>query len=269
MTTMVLADLGGTFAGTVASGALIPAIGISLLVGLISFASPCVVPLVPGYLSYLAGLVGAEAPAVGVGEGRKTGRWRVGGAAALFVLGFTIVYVLASVTIFGVTSVFLDASRLEWMQRIGGVITIILGLVFVGMVPFLQQDRRLTPKRYTGVVGAPILGAVFAIGWIPCSSATLGAVQMLALSTSGPSAARGTVLVIAYCLGLGIPFIILAFSSAWAVRSLGFLRRHARTVQLIGGAMMILVGVMLVTGWWNEAVNWIRLEMFADITLPI
>ncbi|MBM7365970.1 cytochrome c biogenesis CcdA family protein [Gordonia hydrophobica] len=269
MSEMYLADMGATFASTVTSGPLLLALGVCILVGLISFASPCVVPLVPGYLSYLAGLVGAEAPAVSADEGRKSGRWRVVGAAGLFVLGFTVVYVLATATLFGVTSIFLDTDRLQLMQRIGGVVTIVMGLVFIGMIPYLQRDRRMAPRRYTGVIGAPVLGAVFAIGWIPCSSATLGAVIGVAMSTDGNTPIRGALLVAAYCLGLGIPFLILAFSSAWAVRSLGFVRRHARTIQVIGGVALIAVGVLLVTGMWNELVDWIRISLISDVELPV
>lgn len=269
MTQVHLADLGATFATTVTSGPLLLALGVCVLVGLISFASPCVVPLVPGYLSYLAGLVGAEAPAVAADEGRKSGRWRVVGAAALFVLGFTVVYVMATTALFGVTSLFLDTDRLQLMQRIGGVVTIVMGLVFVGMIPLLQRDRRLTPRMYTGVIGAPILGAVFAIGWIPCSSATLGAVIGVAMSTDGNTPIRGALLVTAYCFGLGIPFLILAFSSAWAVRSLGFIRAHARTIQIVGGVLLIAVGVMLVTGLWNEFVDWIRITLISDWELKV
>ncbi|WP_132992242.1 cytochrome c biogenesis CcdA family protein [Gordonia zhaorongruii] len=268
MTQAYLADAGG-FASTVTSGPLLLALGACVLTGLVSFASPCVVPLVPGYLSYLAGLVGAEAPAVSADEERKAGRWRVVGAAGLFVLGFTVVYVLATAAIFGATSVFLDTDRLELMQRIGGVFTIVMGLVFLGMIPFLQRDRRLTPRRYSNVAGAPVLGAVFAVGWIPCSSATLGAVLSVAMATEGPSAWRGALMVTAYCLGLGIPFLILAASSAWAVRSLGFIRRNARKIQIVGGVLLIAVGVVLVTGLWNEMIDWMRIGMINDVELPI
>ncbi|MCF8611984.1 cytochrome c biogenesis CcdA family protein [Gordonia sp. HY285] len=269
MTQVNLADVGDSFASTVVSGPLLLALGACVITGFVSFASPCVVPLVPGYLSYLAGLVGAEAPAVSADENRKSGRWRVVGAAGLFVLGFTVVYVLATAAIFGVTSVFLDTDRLELMQRIGGVLTIVMGLVFLGMIPFLQRDRRMAPRRYSNVIGAPVLGAVFAVGWIPCSSATLGAVLSVSMATEGASAWRGALLVTAYCLGLGIPFLILAASSAWAVRSLGFIRRHARAIQIFGGVALIAVGVLLVTGTWNEVVDWFRFNMMNDVELPI
>ncbi|GAA4664189.1 cytochrome c biogenesis CcdA family protein [Gordonia humi] len=269
MNEVVLADVGQSFATTVVSGPLLLAVGACVITGFVSFASPCVVPLVPGYLSYLAGLVGAEAPAVAVGEERKNGRWRVVGAAGLFVLGFTAVYVLATAAIFGATSLFLDTDRLELVQRIGGVITIVMGLVFLGMIPFLQRDRKMAPRRYSNVIGAPILGAVFAVGWIPCSSATLSAVLSISLSTEGSSAWRGALMVTAYCLGLGIPFVILAASSAWAVRSLGFIRRHARAIQVIGGVALIAVGVLLVTGAWNDVVDWFRISLMSDVELPV
>ncbi|MFM9378416.1 cytochrome c biogenesis CcdA family protein [Gordonia sp. VNK21] len=269
MTETTLASVGQTFANTVTSGPLLLALGVCVLVGLISFASPCVVPLVPGYLSYLAGLVGAEAPAVSPDEAPKRGRLRVVGAAGLFVAGFTAVYTLATAAVFGVTDFFLDVDNLELMQRIGGVVTIVMGLVFLGMIPLLQRDLKFAPRMVSNLVGAPLLGAVFAVGWIPCSSATLGAVLIAARSTEGSDAARGVLMVIAYCLGLGIPFLILAFSSAWALRSLGFLRRNARVVQIIGGVAMIVVGALLVTGVWNDFVDWIRMSVVTDMELPV
>ena len=127
----------------------------------------------------------------------------------------------------------------------------------------------MTPHRRTGMVGAPLLGAVFAIGWIPCSSATLGAVIGLAISTNGDAPFRGALMVVAYCFGLGVPFVVLAFSSAWAVRSLGFLRRHARTIQIVGGVLLVGVGVMLVTGLWNVFVDWVRMALINDVVLPV
>ncbi|MFT4087351.1 MAG: cytochrome c biogenesis CcdA family protein [Gordonia sp. (in: high G+C Gram-positive bacteria)] len=269
MTETVTAGVAETFANTAASGPLLLALGVCMLVGLISFASPCVVPLVPGYLSYLAGLVGAEAPAVRPGEPPKNGRLRVVGAASLFVLGFTVVYVLATAAVFGATSVFLDQSNLQLMQRIGGVVTIVMGLVFLGMIPFLQRDVRFAPKRVSNLIGAPLLGAVFAVGWIPCSSATLSAVLSVSMGTQGMTAVRGAAMVTAYCLGLGIPFLILAFSSAWALRSLGFLRRNARNIQILGGVLMIAVGVLLISGYWSDFVDWVRMSLVSDMELPV
>ncbi|WP_227979536.1 cytochrome c biogenesis CcdA family protein [Nocardia spumae] len=270
-----LASVGDSFQQTAATGPLLLALGACLLAGLVSFASPCVVPLVPGYLSYLAGLVGAEAPPVTVGEVRgsgaavalRTGRMRVAGAAGLFVAGFTIVFVLASVTVFGVIQT-LNVNR-ELLQRIGGVVTILMGLVFVGLVPMLQRDTRMHPRQLTGIVGAPLLGAVFALGWTPCLGPTLSGVMAVSAGTEGATAARGVALIVAYCLGLGLPFVILAFGSATALRGVGWLRRNSRTIQIIGGILLIAVGIALVTGMWDQFVGWIRNVFVSQVTLPI
>ncbi|WP_067674694.1 cytochrome c biogenesis CcdA family protein [Nocardia miyunensis] len=274
----VLASVGDSFQQTAASGPLLLALGACLLAGLVSFASPCVVPLVPGYLSYLAGLVGAEAPPVTVSQARETkradtatldksGRMRVAGAAGLFVAGFTVVFVLASVTVFGVIQT-LNVNR-ELLQRLGGVVTVVMGLVFLGLVPALQRDTRMHPRRLTGLVGAPLLGAVFALGWTPCLGPTLSGVMAVSAGTEGTTAVRGVVLIVAYCLGLGLPFVILAFGSASALRGVGWLRRHSRTIQVIGGILLVAVGIALVTGMWDQFVGWVRNVFVSQVTLPI
>ncbi|MGW5514525.1 cytochrome c biogenesis CcdA family protein [Nocardia africana] len=270
-----LASVGESFQQTAATGPLLLALGACLLAGLVSFASPCVVPLVPGYLSYLAGLVGAEAPPVTVDEAHgkgaavalRTGRMRVAGAAGLFVAGFTVVFVLASATVFGVIQT-LNVNR-ELLQRIGGVVTIVMGLVFLGLVPMLQRDTRMHPRRLTGIVGAPLLGAVFALGWTPCLGPTLSGVMAVSAGTEGATAARGVALIVAYCLGLGLPFVILAFGSATALRGVGWLRRNSRTIQIIGGVLLVVVGIALVTGMWDQFVGWIRNVFVSQVTLPI
>ncbi|MBF6060153.1 cytochrome c biogenesis protein CcdA [Nocardia terpenica] len=271
----VLASVGDSFQQTAATGPLLLALGACVLAGLVSFASPCVVPLVPGYLSYLAGLVGAEAPPVTVAEAKGkrvalaagTGRARVAGAAGLFVAGFTVVFVLASVTVFGVIQT-LNVNR-ELLQRVGGVVTILMGLVFLGLVPALQRDTRMHPRRLTGVVGAPLLGAVFALGWTPCLGPTLSGVMAVSAGTEGTTAARGVLLIVAYCLGLGLPFVILAFGSASALRGVGWLRRNSRTIQVVGGILLVAVGIALVTGAWDQFVGWVRNVFVSDVTLPI
>ncbi|RDI52007.1 cytochrome c-type biogenesis protein [Nocardia mexicana] len=271
----VLAGVGDSFQETAASGPLVLALGACLLAGLVSFASPCVVPLVPGYLSYLAGLVGAEAPPVTAAEAKgaqttlveKAGRMRVAGAAGLFVAGFTVVFVLASVTVFGVIQT-LNVNR-ELLQRIGGVVTIVMGLVFLGLIPALQRDTRMHPRRLTGVVGAPLLGAVFALGWTPCLGPTLSGVMAVSAGTEGATAVRGVVLTVAYCLGLGLPFVILAFGSASALRGVGWLRCNSRTIQVIGGILLVAVGIALVTGLWDQFVGWVRNVFVSQVTLPI
>lgn len=264
--------MGEAFQSAAASGPLLLALGACVLAGLVSFASPCVVPLVPGYLSYLAGIVGADAPAVTASEARSTStavrsRARVAGAAGLFVLGFTVVFVLATASVFGLISAL--AVNRELLQRIGGVVTIAMGLVFLGLIPALQRDTRLEPRRIGSIAGAPLLGGVFALGWTPCLGPTLAGVISLTAGTEGSTAARGVVLIVAYCLGLGLPFVILAFGSVSALRGVGWLRRHARTVQIVGGVTLVAVGVALVTGAWDVFVSWIRDGVVTGTTLPI
>ncbi|MFC8042467.1 cytochrome c biogenesis CcdA family protein [Nocardia sp. NPDC057353] len=312
MSTVVLAGVGDAFQETAASGPLVLALGACLLAGLVSFASPCVVPLVPGYLSYLAGLVGAEAPPVTPGEARdrrgggraargvsaagraavaeraaqagtadgppaadlaaerqavRAGKLRIAGAAGLFVLGFTVVFVLATATVFGLIQT-LNVNR-ELLQRIGGVVTILMGLVFIGLVPALQRDTRMEPRRITGLLGAPLLGGVFALGWTPCLGPTLSGVMAVAAGTEGATAVRGVTLIVAYCLGLGLPFVVLAFGSAGALRGVGWLRRNSRTIQLVGGILLVAVGVALVTGAWDLFVSWVRDAFVSEVVLPI
>jgi cytochrome c-type biogenesis protein len=233
------------------SGPLLLAAGLAVLAGAVSFASPCVVPLVPGYLAYLTGLVGAE--------GDAQSRGRVLSAVALFVLGFSAVFTASVVTVLGVADR-LILSQLT-LQRVGGVVTIAMGLVFVGLVPALQRDLRIHPRPGLGprhLLGAPLLGAVFGLGWTPCLGPTLAGVIALAVSTPGGGLARGVLLVAAYCCGLGVPFLLLALGARRAVRAVEWLREHVRGVQLAGGGMLVLVGLMLVTGLWAELIAVLR-----------
>jgi cytochrome c-type biogenesis protein len=253
------------FTEIAAAGPVLLAVGVSVLAGLVSFASPCVVPLVPGYLSYLAAVVGVEEQPGDVAV--RTARLRVAGAALLFVAGFTAVFLLGTVAVLGMTTSLITNQLL--LQRIGGVLTIVMGLVFVGFIPLLQRDARFAPRQVSTLGGAPLLGAVFGLGWTPCLGPTLTGVIAVASATDGASVARGVALVIAYCLGLGIPFVLLAFGSARAVQGLGWLRRHARVIQVFGGVLLILVGTALVTGLWNEFVSWVRDAFVSDVTLPI
>jgi cytochrome c-type biogenesis protein len=235
-----------------ASGPLLFALGACVLAGLVSFASPCVVPLVPGYLSYLAAVVGVDDAdgTVATVKTQARARLRVTGSAFLFVAGFTAVFILGTVAVLGMTTTLITNQLL--LQRVGGVITIIMGLVFVGFIPALQRQARFAPRQLSTVAGAPLFGV------IPVASATDGA-----------SVARGVVLVIAYCLGLGIPFVLLAFGSSWAVGGLGWLRRHTRAIQIFGGVLLILVGIALVTGAWAEFVSWVRDAFVSDVRLPL
>ena len=247
------------FAETAAAGPLLVALGLCVLAGLVSFASPCVVPLVPGYLSYLAAVVGVDEP--------SARRWRVAGSALLFVAGFTAVFVLGTVAVLGMAGALITNQLV--LQRIGGAITIVMGLVFIGFFPALQRQARFAPRRWAGLAGAPLLGAVFALGWTPCLGPTLTGVIAVASATDGADVARGVVLVLAYCLGLGIPFILLAVGSGWAVNGFGWLRRHTRAIQVFGGLLLIAVGLALLTGLWNDFISWVRDAFVSDTRLPI
>ncbi|MDO3635361.1 cytochrome c biogenesis CcdA family protein [Mycolicibacterium arseniciresistens] len=238
---------------------------VSVMAGLVSFASPCIVPLVPGYLSYLAAVVGADAgPQTG---GSGSARLRLAGAAGLFVAGFTGVFVMGTVAILGLTTVIISNQMM--LQRIGGVVTMIMGLAFMGFIPALQREARFTPRALSTLAGAPLLGAVFGLGWTPCLGPTLTGVIAVASATEGMNVARGLALVVAYCLGLGIPFIVLAFGSTHAVGALDWLRRNARRIQVFGGVLLVVVGLALVTGLWNEFIAWIRDAFVSNTTLPI
>jgi cytochrome c-type biogenesis protein len=254
------------FTQIAAAGPLLLALGVCVLAGLVSFASPCVVPLVPGYLSYLAAVAGVP-DEQGTVKTHSSARWRVAGSAALFVAGFTTVFVLGTVAVLGMTTTLITNQVL--LQRVGGVLTIVMGLVFVGLIPALQRPARFSPRQLTTVAGAPLLGAVFALGWTPCLGPTLSGVITVAAATDGANVARGIVLTIAYCLGLGIPFVLLAFGSAGAMSGLGWLRRHSRGIQIFGGALLIAVGAALVTGVWNDFISWLRDALVTDVRLPI
>lgn len=255
------------------SGPLLLAALVAVAAGMVSFASPCVVPLVPGYLAYLAGLVGADAPAVrerelvtasGAGS-QRADRWRVAGAAALFVAGFTVVFGVILVGVVALADTLVRNEAL--LQRVGGVLTIVMGLAFVGLLPALSRERRVHLVPRAGLWGAPLLGAVFGLGWVPCVGPTLAGVVAVAAGTGGGSL-RGVVLTLAYCAGLGVPFVLLAAGAARAVRALEWLRRHVRAVQVSGGVLLVAVGVLLVTGLWGALLAELQTSV-AGFTPPI
>ena len=244
------------FADLVADGPLLLGLLAAAVAGLVSFASPCVIPLVPGYISYLTGVVGGEMTFEEDGPRVSRKHWAVAGAALLFIAGFTVVFLLATVTVFGAVSAI--ALNAQTLTRIGGVVTILMGLVFMGAVPALQTDTRMRPKKWTTILGAPLLGGIFALGWTPCLGPTLAAIISVSVGTQGFTAARGVLLVIAYCIGLGLPFLLVAFGSSKAVRSIDVLRRHSRGIQIAGGIAMIVVGILLLTGAWDVFIGWSR-----------
>lgn len=240
-----------------ASGPMILACLAAALAGFISFASPCVVPLVPGYMSYLTSIVGGSMDIDGNKIAvAKRGRYRVAGASLMFIAGFTVIFVLGTVTAFGAISMLsMNASLL---QKIGGIITIIMGLAFMGFIPVLQNEKRFHPKNLSTWVGAPVLGAIFALGWTPCLGPTLASIISISAGTSGMTALRGVFLIIFYCLGLGVPFIIVALGSVKAMSAVGWLSKHSRHLQLIGGILLICVGFALVSGAWDYFIAWVR-----------
>lgn len=254
--------LAQTFQTTVLSGSLLAAVPVALLAGAVSFASPCVLPLIPGYVGYLGGMAGTLGQAPG-GTGRtatatatrtSTGQGRLLLGVLLFVLGFSAVFVLLGV-VFGALGVAL-APWLDVITRVMGVVVILMGLAFMGAVPFLQRDRRIHLSPRAGLWGAPLLGVVFGLGWAPCIGPTLSAVLLLSLDGGDP--ARGALLAAAYCLGLGVPFVVIALLYSRTTRAMGFLRRHRLTIMRIGGAMLVLVGLALVTGLWAHFAGWVQ-----------
>ena len=257
--------MGETFAGLVTDGPLLVAAAVAALVGLVSFASPCVLPLVPGYLAYVSGLVGvgarvsagaaaSGAVATAVRTDERSPRGRMVAGAVLFVLGFSLVFITFATAFGGLGRLLLQHAVL--LDRIFGVVTVVVGLGFLGWLPLLQRTRKLSVRPAAGLAGAPLLGIVFGLGWTPCLGPTLAAVYSLALTEA--TAARGAVLGVAYCLGLGVPFVLVAVGARWAMGATSFLRRHARSVTRIGGAVLVIVGLLLLTGAWAEGMSWLR-----------
>ncbi|RLP75666.1 cytochrome c biogenesis protein CcdA [Mycetocola tolaasinivorans] len=229
----------------IGDGGLLVALPLALLAGLVSFASPCVLPLVPGYLAYVGGM----APQGGENPRRERSRLLLG--VVLFVLGFTLVFVLMSI-IAGAAGVFL----VEWsgiITRVLGVVIIIMGVAFVGQVSFLQREWKPAWTPATGLVGAPLLGIVFAVGWVPCLGPTLTAI--LSLGYNSGTVGRAVILAIAYCIGLGLPFILVAFGFGWMAGATSFLKRHIRVINLAGGVLLVLIGILMVTGLWGALMS--------------
>jgi cytochrome c-type biogenesis protein len=240
----VPADIGGWFAETASDGTLLLAVPVAFLAGAFSFFSPCVIPLLPGYMSYMTGLSAADI----VADGSSGVRGRMVTGAVLFVLGFSLVYVALGGA-FGKIGYELYEHQ-QTLSRVLGVVTIVLGLVFAGALPFLQRDVRVHSVPAVGLGAAPVLGVLFGVGWTPCIGPTLAAVLNLS-GTYGANPARGAWLAFFYCLGLGLPFILAAFSFRKMMGAVGWVRERQVWVMRIGGAMLVAVGILMVTGVWD------------------
>jgi cytochrome c-type biogenesis protein len=271
----------------VTDGPLVVAAGVSALAGLVSFLSPCVLPLVPGYVSYITGIAGADldaalgsdpsgrpvvardlddavgattaggvsvvaAPVLRRSRGAVRGRVLIG--SLLFVAGFTAVFTVLAFATGGVGSFLLHHQ--VGLERVIGALVIVFGLGYLGVLPGLQREARVRWLPASGLAGAPLLGAVFGLGWIPCVGPTLGAVLGLAAVQGG--AGRGAVLAVAYCLGLGVPFVIFGLGFRRVLGGFAAVRRHSKWVVRIGGVLLIAVGAALLFGVWDEMVIWVR-----------
>ncbi len=224
------------------SGQLLLALPIALLAGLVSFASPCVLPLVPGYLAYVGGMSD---------PGAKRDRSRVLLGVTLFVLGFAVVFVAYGAA-FGALGLWL----VRWQEvviRVLGVLVILMGLVFIGQFSFLQRTIKPTWRPATGLIGAPLLGIVFGLGWTPCIGPTLAAISALSVGSGSPW--RGALLGLFYCIGLGIPFLLVALGFDWVAGSVAFLKRHIRVINIIGGALLVVIGILMATGLWTAMMS--------------
>ena len=250
---------GNPFAEVILDGSLIAALPVALLAGLVSFASPCVLPLVPGYLGYVTGLTGVDL------QDQKRGRVFMG--VLLFVLGFSAVFVLMSVVLaqLGAFAWFLGR---QWIMVVLGILVILMGVVFMGGFSWFQRDRKIERKPPPGLWGAPLLGMTFGLGWAPCIGPTFAAVQAL-VYVDGASTGKAVILTTAYCLGLGIPFVLIALALRRGMGAMKFFRRHRLTLQRVGGAVLVLIGLAMATGVWSALVSWIQAEFVTDWVMPI
>ncbi|HLT11831.1 MAG TPA: cytochrome c biogenesis protein CcdA [Micromonosporaceae bacterium] len=245
--------MGETFAGIASSGPLLLAIAVAALAGLASFLSPCVLPLVPGYLAYMTGLAGADLnDALSRPTAATRGRIILG--ATGFIAGFTAIFAVTSIVIVNVGRSLLRHQGT--VELVAGIVMIILGVAFLGLIPMLQREWRIHRLPAAGLASAPVLGAVFALSWTPCISPTLAAVMALAVTDGSTS--RALSLAIAYCLGLGLPFIVFGLGFRKLIGLHRAVRRNSVWVTRAGAAMLILVGLALATGVWGDAMNWLR-----------
>jgi cytochrome c-type biogenesis protein len=225
----------------VLSGGLWFAVPIAIAAGLLSFLSPCVLPLVPGYLGYVSGVTS--------GRERTRGRMLLG--VALFIAGFSVVFLAVSLLV-GTVGVFVTEYT-DVVLRIAGVVVILMGVVFIGQVSFLQRTLKPGWQPRTGLIGAPLLGIVFAVGWTPCVGPTLIAVQSMVLDQG--NLGRALIVGLAYCIGLGIPFLLVAIGFGWVGGSVAWVKRHIRVINIAGGVLLIIIGVLMVSGVWRAFIT--------------
>jgi len=245
-------------------GQIIVAIAVALCAGLVSFASPCVLPLVPAYLGYVGGMSGDTAHRPEHRGQNHFGRARVVVGAMLFVAGFSAVFVTLSVFA-GSIGVFV----IQWQDvitRVLGAIVILMGFVFIGAIPLLQRTAKTHWRPRVGLVGAPVLGVTFAVGWTPCFGPALVAISALSLESA--SVYRGALLGFAYCVGLGIPFILIALGIGWVASATAFLKKRIRAVNVSGGLMLMLLGILMVSGIWTMVMSRLT-QSISGFTTPI
>ncbi|MFI7156252.1 cytochrome c biogenesis CcdA family protein [Micromonospora chalcea] len=278
--------MGETFRQLAESGPLLFAVGAAALAGLVSFLSPCVLPLMPGYLSYVTGLAGADLEGVrkgplltppveegslvnsggasggGVGVAERAAparttaavKGRVLAGTLLFIAGFTVVFVATAILFSGVGKLFFRYERT--LEIVIGALVVVLGLGYLGVIPGMQREFRIRWLPSAGLLGAPVLGAVFALSWLPCTGPTLGAVLGMAATEGGTD--RAVVLAVAYCLGLGIPFVVFGLGFQRLLGVFRAVRRNSRWVTRIGGALLIAIGLALISGGWVNVVIWLQ-----------
>jgi len=230
---------------TVESGNLLLSLPLAAAAGLVSFLSPCVLPLVPGYLSYVAGLSGVD-----LSDEEEGHRGRVLLGASLFVLGFSVVFVSEG-ALFGELAAQLQLHATV-IERVLGAVTVLLGLAFMGVIPGLQREVRFHRLPKAGLAGAPMLGVLFGVGWTPCTGPTLGAVNTLGYNLGQPS--KAALLSFVYCLGLGIPFLLTALFFRRALGAFGAVKRHYQWVLRGGGGLLVVIGLLLVSGIWDKLI---------------